>query len=106
MPIVEMAAVVARYFNLGGHGGGDVKGAAPAATSEQYEELGAQCARALRNLSVHPTNKTHVVRQGAAEHLQLLVTSSNERVSQQARRALKNIESAMSGDLDAKGARK
>jgi hypothetical protein len=104
IPIVDMAAHVASYFNLGSRGG-DSKGtsAAPSGTQEQFEELGAQCARALRNLSVHPSNKDQVVKYGAADSLLLLVTSKNDRVSQQARRALKNIEGVMN---ESKGSRK
>lgn len=112
VPIVDMAALVARYFNLGpssrngdAKGGGSPSGVV-AGSQEQYEELGAQCARALRNLSVHPDNKDQVVKLGAAESLLLLVTSSNDRVSQQARRALKNIEGVINDNKDSKDSKK
>ena len=54
--------------------------------------IGAQCARALRNLSVNTKNKEAIIELGASEYLSLLIASSNDRVSQQARKALKNIE--------------
>lgn len=56
------------------------------------EELATQCARALRNLSVNPHNKTQMAVLGASRHLQLLINYSNERISQQARRALRNLD--------------
>ncbi len=69
------------YF-LGGHDDGS-----------NIEELGAQCARALRNLSVNPSNKEEIVRMGTREYLEVLVLSTNDRISQQARRALRNLDS-------------
>ena len=59
------------------------------ASVENYEELGAQCARALRNLSVHPDNKAAIVRMGTVSSLLVLAQSHNERISQQAARALR-----------------
>lgn len=72
------------------------------------EELATQCARALRNLSVNrkyieyfvsecllvpiASNKTAILKLGTNRYLQQLVTYPNERISQQARRALKNLE--------------
>lgn len=56
------------------------------------EELGTQCARALRNLSVNPANKTAISMLGAGRYLQVLTNYPNERISQQARRALRNLE--------------
>lgn len=102
VPIVDMATMVARHFNLGGRGADSKGNSGSGGTPEQYEELGAQCARALRNLSVHPSNKDQVVKHGAADSLALLVTSNNDRVSQQARRALKNIEGVINENKDAK----
>lgn len=73
------------------------------------EELATQCARALRNLSVNrkfglhlfmctlltcfsATNKSQMSVLGVSRHLQLLANYPNERISQQARRALRNLE--------------
>lgn len=61
-------------------------------TAEQLEELGAQCARAIRNLSVNPANKGEIIALGAAPHLTILSRIDNERISMQARRALHNLE--------------
>lgn len=105
VPIVDMAAEVAKYFSTGG-GFVELKGTHQATSPEHYEELGAQCARALRNLSVHPSNKAQVVSFGAAESLLMLASSSNDRVSQQARRALKNLEGAVNDSKDSKATHK
>ena len=56
------------------------------------EELAAQCARALRNLSVNVGNKTAIARLGAVAHLRALTDHPNERIAQQAKRALRNLE--------------
>lgn len=56
------------------------------------EEQATQCARALRNLSVNPANKVKIVDLGAPKHLQLLVNHQNDRINQQARRALRNLD--------------
>ena len=47
------------------------------------EELGAQCSRALRNLSVNPINKITIQSLDAATHLNLLIALPNERIAQQ-----------------------
>lgn len=96
-----MAALVARYFNNGVQNNNSISSVS-STTHDQYEELGAQCARALRNLSVHPINKEQIVKCGASDSLLMLATSSNDRVSQQARRALKNIENVMNDSKDSK----
>lgn len=57
------------------------------------EELGAQCARALRNLSVNPSNKMMIIKMGAIAHLEALVDLPNQRINEQAKRALRNLES-------------
>lgn len=102
-PIIEGATFSASALDLGGRVGAKGDSAAFVGTTEQFEELAAQCARALRNLSVNPSNKDEIVRQGAAATLSLLINSMNERVAQQARRALKNIESSMVADGGAAG---
>lgn len=56
------------------------------------EELATQTARALRNLSVAASNKDKVSRLGVSSALETLSRSNNERISQQARRALRNLE--------------
>jgi hypothetical protein len=86
VPIVGgMAEAVGMlYRNNGYHG--DVRDYA------NYEELAAQCARALRNLSVNAQNKAAIIRLDAIVHLRALTELSNERISQQARRALRNLD--------------
>lgn len=59
---------------------------------QHLEELATQCARALRNLSVNPLNKSQMAVLGVSRHLQLLANYPNERISQQARRAMRNLE--------------
>jgi len=59
---------------------------------QQLEELATQCCRALRNLSVNPENKGEIVSFGALPHLHLLANYPSERISPQARKALKNLE--------------
>jgi len=61
---------------------------------EKYllEEQATQCARALRNLSVNSANKGEISRLGAISHLKKLTMHSNERIYQQAKRALKNLD--------------
>eukprot|EP01036_Dinobryon_divergens_P022256 gene22256-30498_t len=56
------------------------------------EELATQCARALRNLSVNAANKSIIQKMNAARHLQVLMTYPNEKIAQQARRALRNLD--------------
>jgi len=56
-----------------------------------YEELAAQCTRAVRNLSVNPSNKQLLVRLGTTDILHTLTNWPNERISQQARKALRNL---------------
>ena len=60
-------------------------------TNGLYEELAAQCTRAVRNLSVNPLNKQLLVRLGATDILHTLKHWPNERISQQARKALRNL---------------
>jgi len=55
------------------------------------EELVAQCARALRNLSVNARNKGVLIDLGAMPYLQRLLRHSNERIAQQSRKALSNL---------------
>jgi len=56
------------------------------------EELSAQCSRALRNLSVNPNNKQLIIRLDAVKYLKVLENIHVERIKQQAKRALKNLE--------------
>lgn len=84
-PIVNGMALASRCCAEGGSKG--VVG-----SIEQYEELAAQCARALRNLSVNPANKAQILGLGALPHLQYLSTFKNDRISPQARRALRNLD--------------
>lgn len=58
---------------------------------ENLEELAAQCCRALRNLSVNPNNKKTILELGAITLLLPCMDSANERISQQAHRAMKNL---------------
>lgn len=55
------------------------------------EELLAQCARALRNLSVNAANKRALLALDAAAPLTRLLEHSNERIVQQTRKALSNL---------------
>lgn len=55
------------------------------------EELLAQCARALRNLSVNSSNKKLMLELGAIQPLRSLQKHSNERIAQQSRKALMNL---------------
>jgi hypothetical protein len=60
----------------------------------QLEELATQCCRAMRNLSVNPENKSRMLMLGAVHPLQSLSTYHSERISPQAKRALKNLQPA------------
>jgi hypothetical protein len=84
-PIVASTALASDNLRGGGSDSPDDGGA-------NIEELGAQCARALRNLSVNPSNKEAIVRLGTKEYLEVLAVSTNDRISQQARRALRNLD--------------
>lgn len=55
------------------------------------EELLAQCARALRNLSVNAANKQALVVLGAVPPLTRLLKHPNERIAQQTKKALQNL---------------
>ena len=59
---------------------------------DNYMELAAQCARCLRNLSVKPKNRSKIIDNGGLRELQRMSKMSCERVSSQAKRALKNID--------------
>ena len=54
-------------------------------------DLQSQSARALRNLSVNPTNQAKIRDLNGIPILEKLVKSENERISQQANRALVNL---------------
>jgi len=60
-------------------------------TDGLYEELAAQCTRAVRNLSVNPLNKQLLIRLGTTEILHTLKNWPSDRISQQARKALRNL---------------
>lgn len=66
------------------------------------EELGAQCARALRNLSVNPENKEAVLNTTAQRSLRDLLELPNDRISQQAKRALRNLDADVSQQKEKK----
>ena len=61
-----------------------------------YEELASQCARSLRNLSVNTRNQARLVQLGVVPALQMLARTSNDRITHQAKRALKNLETSSS----------
>ena len=54
-------------------------------------DLQSQSARALRNLSVNPANQAKIRDLNGIPILEKLVKSENERISQQANRALVNL---------------
>lgn len=57
------------------------------------EELAAQCCRALRNLSVNAKNRSTMIDLGVLPLLLTCCTFRNNRISQQAQRAIKNLNS-------------
>lgn len=59
---------------------------------DNYTELAAQCARCLRNLSVTPSNRSKIIDLNGLREIQRMTTCGSDRVSSQARRALKNLE--------------
>ena len=61
-----------------------------AAASDNLE-LQSQAARAMRNLSVNPTNKEMIKKLDGVEKLKRLAESDNERIKQQAHKALNNL---------------
>ena len=63
-----------------------------------WEELAAQSARCIRNLTVNPVNREKVIDSGVIPVLKEFATFSNERISQQSSKALKNI----SGTVESK----
>lgn len=65
------------------------------------EELTAQCARALRNLSVNARNKKIMVDMEVIADLQHLLRHSNERIAQQSKKALANL-GALSSEVSRK----
>ncbi len=62
-----------------------------------WEELAAQSARCIRNLTVNPINREKVIDSGVIPVLKEFATFSNDRISQQSSKALKNISSTMEG---------
>lgn len=58
----------------------------------QLEELATQCCRAMRNLSVNPENRGPILSLGALQPLESLATYESERISSQAKRALRNLQ--------------
>lgn len=55
------------------------------------EELIAQCARAIRNLSVKDSNKHEIINLGGYPLLESIALYNNNRITQQAKKALKNL---------------
>lgn len=55
------------------------------------EEMAAQCARALRNLSVNPNNRKTIIDMGGDGDLRRMLKFGNSRMASHAKRALKNI---------------
>lgn len=101
-PIINGAAIAAE--NLTGYGTNKTD-----KELTQLEELATQCSRALRNLSVNreslkyngqlsllfystAMNKSAITLLGAAKYLEHLANYPNDRISQQARRALRNLD--------------
>ena len=60
-----------------------------------WEELAAQTARCLRNLTVNQANREKVIECGVVPVLKQFATSGNDRISQQSSKALKNISSTI-----------
>jgi vacuolar protein 8 len=87
-PIIQGTALCAEGLGFEPRGGGGK-------TDRELsllEELATQCCRALRNLSVNPANKAEIAATGVGKHLLLLSNYNNERIAQQARRAIKNLD--------------
>jgi hypothetical protein len=84
-PIISGAELAADQLLGGFHGRSDKE-------LTQLEELATQCCRAMRNLSVNPENKSRMLMLGAIHPLQSLATYHSERISPQAKRALKNLQ--------------
>jgi len=63
---------------------------------DNYEELAAQCARALRNLSGNEDNRPTIINLGGATELKKMMSYPNERIMSQARRAMRNINPSSS----------
>ena len=59
-----------------------------------WEELAAQCARCLRNLTVNPLNRAQVIASGVVPALKLLSQSQNDRIAQQSSKAMRNLSAA------------
>ncbi len=62
--------------------------------TQHWEELAAQCSRCLRNLTVNPLNRTHVIGSGVIPALKIFSQSNNDRIAQQSSKALRNLSSA------------
>ena len=60
-----------------------------------WEELAAQTARCIRNLTVNQDNREKVIDCGVIPVLKQFATFRNERISQQSSKALKNVSSTM-----------
>jgi len=59
-----------------------------------WEELAAQCARCLRNLTVNPLNRAAVVDSEVVPALKIFSQSTNDRIAQQSSKALRNLAAA------------
>lgn len=87
-PIIACTAMVAEAVENDLNG----KSGYPAREMTYMLELAAQCCRALRNLSVNPENKMEITSCNAESYLLILSKCNNDRISQQARKALKNLQ--------------
>jgi len=64
-----------------------------------WEELAAQCARCLRNLTVNPVNRAAVTASGVVPALKVFSASRNERIAQQGSKALRNLRHVGPNDV-------
>ncbi len=90
-PIVDGAVEAASFLNNNMPRTNETNLRAIGGSVDNYEELAAQCCRALRNLSVNPENRDEIRKKNAIQQLEALLSVKNERISQQARRALRNL---------------
>jgi len=71
---------------------------------QNWEELAAQCARCLRNLTVNPLNRSQVTASGVVPALKVFGQSHNERIAQQSSKALRNLSAASTSISSSEGA--
>ena len=71
-----------------------------------WEELAAQSARCIRNLTVNPDNRQCVVECGLVPILREFGTMKNDRIAQQAMKAVRNLSSVLENKGDDRAERK